>query len=64
MNKDIDAEFTDINKESKYKTYVVVILLYIFVIILTILLIWGLNKQKDVVDNNLNSNNDINQIGE
>lgn len=47
-----DKEFLEINKESKSKTYIIVIGLYILVIIFTILLIFGLKYQKDTVLNN------------
>ena len=59
IENNIDNEFTDINKESKSKPYVVVIILYIIVIILTILLIFGLKHQKDTVDNAINETNKI-----
>ncbi|MBR6690040.1 MAG: hypothetical protein IKL65_01755 [Bacilli bacterium] len=49
----IDKEFTDINEESKYKNYVIVIILYIIVILLTILLIIGIKNQKDVIETNI-----------
>ena len=59
IENNIDNEFTDINKESKTKPYVIVIVLYIIVIILTILLIFGLKHQKDTVDNAINETNKI-----
>lgn len=56
MKNEIDAEFTDINKESKYKVYVIVAILYVIVIILSILLVIGIKNQKDIVENNVNEN--------
>jgi len=52
--KDIDTDFTDINKENKYKIHIIVAILYVVVIILSILLILGLKNQKDIVKNNIN----------
>ena len=63
MNNEIDKDFADINEESESKNYIIVIILYVLVIILTILLIFGIKKQKDVVENNLNQNN-INNVEE
>ena len=51
--KDIDTEFIDINKESKYKNYVIVGILYLIVIILSIFLIIGLKNQKEIVEENI-----------
>lgn len=68
MNNEINEmemsnEFVEINKESKYKTYAIVIILYILVIILTVFLVIGLKNQKEVVinqNNNIGLNNNIN----
>lgn len=55
MKKDntLDTEFVDINKESKYKDYIIVGILYVAVIILSIFLILGIKNQKDIVKNNI-----------
>lgn len=60
----IDNEFTDINKESKSKPYIIVGILYLLVIILSILLIIGLKHQKDTINNsidNTKTNDNVNQ---
>lgn len=59
MNKDIDNDFSEVNEDSKYKPYIIVIILYIIIIILAILLIFGLKNQKEVVNNNINTQNQI-----
>lgn len=53
--KDIDTEFTDIEKESKYKNYIIVGILYLIVVILSIFLIIGIKNQKDTVKENINN---------
>lgn len=62
--KDIntDSEFTDINKENPYKNYIIVGILYIIVIILSILLIIGIRNQRQMVENNIDTN--IGEINE
>ena len=60
MKNEIDNEFLEIEKESKYKNYIIVVILYVIVIILTILLVLGIKNQKDVVENNMNT--DINDV--
>jgi len=59
MNDQIDTEFTDIEKESKYKNYIIVIILYIIVIMLSILLIYGIKNQKDELKDNINNEKNI-----
>ena len=56
MKKDIDTEFTDIDKESKYKDYIIVGILYFVVAILFVFLILGIKNQKDVVKNDIEEN--------
>ena len=60
MKKDIenkvDNEFADINKDNAIKSYIIVGILYILVLILTIFLILGIQNQKEVIDNNYNNN--------
>lgn len=57
MNNEVDNDFVDINKKSKYNIYIIVCILYLFVIILSILLIIGIKNQKDVIKNNINDQN-------
>ena len=52
--KDIDTEFTEINEENKNKTYIIVGILYGVIFILSIILVMGLKNQKDVVEDNIN----------
>ena len=59
MNNQINNEFTDIEKESKYKNYIIVIILYIIVVTLTILLIFGIKNQKKEIKNNINNSTNI-----
>lgn len=60
--KDVDTDFTDINKEKNYKSYIIVGILYVIAIILFILLIFGLKNQKNIVGNNFDTKNDIGVI--
>lgn len=53
----IDNEFTDINKESKSKPYVIVGILYLLVIILSVILILGLKHQKDTINDSMSNEN-------
>lgn len=62
-NKDIEQEFLDINKENKYKNYIIVGILYIIVIILSVFLVIGLKNKKDEIKNNINNNPTVEENG-
>lgn len=57
--ENIDKEFTDINKGIENKNYIIVIILYIVVAILSVFLILGIKNQKDTVKDNIDSNEQI-----
>lgn len=59
MNKDIDTDFSDINEDNKYKPYIISAILYVIVIILVLVLVFGLKNQKEVVNDNINTQNQI-----
>ena len=59
MNKNVDNDFLDVTEDSKYKPYIIVTSLYIIVIILVILLIFGLKNQKEIVTDNINTQNQM-----
>lgn len=56
-NKVVEQEFLDINKENKYKDYIIVGILYVIVIILCVFLVLGIKNQKEEIKNNINDNN-------
>ena len=59
MNKDIDNDFSDVNEDSKYKPYIISTILYIIVIIMVIILIFGLKNQKEIINENIETQNQI-----
>lgn len=52
-NKNIDTEFIDIVKENNNKSYIIVGILYVAIIILSVFLVLGIKNQKDVIKDNL-----------
>ena len=61
-DNNVDTEFTDIDKENKYKDYIIVCILYVIVIILFILLILGVKNQREVIENNIEEEQTIETI--
>ncbi len=58
MQDDMSLEFKEEKKENKNRSYVIVGILYIVVIILSVFLYLGIKQQKQVVKNNLDKTND------
>ena len=62
--ENIDKEFTDIDKGIENKNYIIVIILYVIVAILSVFLILGIKNQKDTVKDNINNEKPIEETKE
>ena len=62
--ENIDKEFTDIDKGIENKNYIIVIILYVIVAVLSVFLILGIKNQKDTVKDNINDEEPIEEIKE
>lgn len=55
-DNNVDQEFLNIDKENKYKDYIIAGILYIIVIILSVFFIIGVKNQKDEIESSINNN--------